>query len=399
MRRFTRRLRLLLGSLCFIAALALAVAACGGAHHHSRRSLAPIAVTGPTGVTEVSGRPCDPRNQVMQCVLPPAPPGLPGAPASVLHGIDFAWSCPAPGGHSVGESYLSDSSKDWTVSCLHLWHAAGKATVFVWETAGTRALDGCAAGASDARAAAAELARDGAPAGQPFDMAIDFDASGPEVASYFSCALHAEPGRVNAYGGYRPLLYLSQHGDVGHLNWQTYAWSGGAFLPASIAPLEQYLNGSAVDYDRAIAANYGQWPYVPPKPPGPSPSQIKAWTQARNAALHSYRAHKCGYPVLVGPAVCHEQAAAVISWQQKLPGRRPVCWGPHAQLSAPVCQIVRPTVSIYNHAAASTWNAYQRDGCHGPAQPIAKGTPLCRKLQQRGDYFDAKARALFKAWA
>src|ERR1700752_3809261 len=178
MRRFPRWLALPL----LIALALLLLAACGGGSSHSQRAgRAATGATGPSPTVIVLGHPCDPTNQVMQCVLPPAPAGVTRtAPPAVLQGVDFAWSCQAPTGHAFGASYLSDSSKDWTVACLQLWHAAGKATVFVWETAGTRALDGCSAGAADARAAAAELARLGAPSSQPFDMAIDFDATGPD---------------------------------------------------------------------------------------------------------------------------------------------------------------------------------------------------------------------------
>lgn len=286
--------------LAFLLA-AIVVAGCGGgrSHHPQHHSV------GHTGPTIISGHACTPQNEAMQCLLPPAPVGvLRGAPAPVRQGVDFAWSCPSPSGRAFGASYLSGTSKDWTTGCLNAWHNAGAASVAVWETAGTRALNGCAAGAQDARNAAGELARLGAPAGQPFDMAIDFDANGPEVSPYFQCASRAEPGRVNAYGGYRPLLYLSQHGLVGHLNWQTYAWSGGAWLPSSIAPLEQYLNGSAVDYDRAVADNYGQWPFAAPQPK-PDPYAIYP---ARRILLYHQRiserhtvevwwAHHCANPV------------------------------------------------------------------------------------------------------
>jgi hypothetical protein len=172
--------------------------------------------------------------------------------------------------------------------------------------------------------------------------------------------------------------------------------------PASIAPLEQYQLGSSVDLDRALAANYGQWPYTPPKPPGPSKQQIAKWIAQRNAALKAYNHAGCKYPVLVGPNECHTSAATVVSVQATLDRATHAsvgCWGPHAQLTAPVCTIVRPQVSVWSHARTSSYNALQKAGCHGPAAPIVKGTPLCRKLNQRAEYFNAKAKALFKAWA
>lgn len=250
-------------ALLLMLAGVLLLAGCGGTHTVIRT----VTVAPPS----LKGAPLLPAKKchTMSCVLNTQPPPnvnlKPGGPP-VVYGLDFAYgSISGPGakalGKQFGASYLStDSGKNWTTSNLASYHNAGLATVAVWETTATRALAGCAAGASDARSASAQLAALGAPAGQPFTMAIDFDASGPDVASYFHCALQAEPGRVNAYGGYRPLLYLHQHGDVGNLNWQTYAWSGGAWLPASVAPLEQYLNGSTFDNDRALTQNYGQWP-------------------------------------------------------------------------------------------------------------------------------------------
>ena len=219
----------------------------------------------------------------MACVLrsQPAPKSFSTPPISGVHasldiptlspvkaGIDFGWSCPSPSGLGFGASYLSyDRSKDWTPTCLARYHRAGVATVAVFEAGANNAQAGYAQGFADARHAAAELATLGAPAGQPFEMAVDCDCSGPSILSYFRGANAAAPGRVNAYGGYWQILYLWQHHAVGALNWQTYAWSGGAWLPASIAPLEQYLNANAFDYDRALAPNYAQWPYSAPKPP------------------------------------------------------------------------------------------------------------------------------------
>jgi hypothetical protein len=220
--------------------------------------------------------------RTMQCVLrsqpaatsSPAPgPTSDGLSAhaitaapSVVQGIDFGWSgVSAATARSIGAhfalSYISyDPSKDWTRSLVDSYHATGLATVATFESTATRAEQGCAAGAADARYTEGKLAALDAPAGQPFTMAIDFDANGPEVEPYFHCAQAAEPGLVNAYGGYRPLLYLYQHHDVGNLNFQTYAWSNGQWLPASIAPLEQWLNGSSYDHDRALLPVYGQWP-------------------------------------------------------------------------------------------------------------------------------------------
>lgn len=396
-RRFLRRPWVPLAIICWIAAIGVALAACGGSPH---RSVSMTGPTGQTGVTSVDGHPCDPRNQVMQCVLPPAPASLPRAVSPVLHGIDFAWSCPSPAGQDFGMSYASNSSKDWTLACLGEWHRAGKATGSVWETAGNRALDGCAAGAADARSDAAELARDGAPANSPVRLAIDFDASGPDVAPYFECADRAEPGRVNAYGGAGPITYLHDHFLVGGLNWCSYAWlyrTGGVWPSPEICPLRQVLNGSSVDYDQAVAPYFGQWPYRAPKPPGPSP-QVKRAERARDANLAIYHRLHCTMAVLGAPYKCRLAAAYVISWQQQIPGPRPVCWGRHAQVSAPVCQIVRSEVNTWSKARQSSYAVARRIGCYEPSGDSPKNTPPCRSLFRRANYFNAKADALFRAW-
>lgn len=253
-----RRAPMLLATLALLAVPGLA--SCGG----GTRTVTVRRSVGPPAPAKVAA--C----HTMSCVLATQPPPNVGATpktAPTVYGLDFAYGnisaiAARDQGAKFGVSYLSnDAGKNWSRSLIDSYHAAGLATSAGWESTATRSLQGCAAGVSDARQASAQLAALGAPAGQPFWMAIDFDASGPDVAAYFHCASQAEPGRVNAYGGYRPLLYLHEHGDVGNLNFQSYAWSGGLWLPASIAPLEQYLNGQTFDHDRAIAANYGQWPY------------------------------------------------------------------------------------------------------------------------------------------
>lgn len=206
---------------------------------------------------------CSPQNTVMQChrAAPPSA-SLASAPSVVGgYGVDFAWSCPVSSARDFGASYLSRTpSKNWTRSCINKFHAQGKATVAVYEDGGCDATKGYSLGYSDAKLAASQLAALGAPPGQPFDLAVDCNVAGSRLVQYFRGADAAEGPRVNAFGGYYTLLYLYKRHLVGHLNFQTYGWSSGHWLPASIAPLEQYDNHYAMDDDRAIALNYGQWP-------------------------------------------------------------------------------------------------------------------------------------------
>jgi len=266
---------------------------------------------GTTGAiaTTVAAHVCTPQNEAMQCLLPPAPAVNPTVGPFTLFGKDFAWSkLSPPQAGSFGASYISpnDPSKGWSRALVNEYHAAHVGTVAVFEEGGTQSLSGCAQGRADAINGENYLAALGYPHSHE-DLAIDFDASGPDVFAYFQCANLAEPGLVGAYGGYRPLLYLWQHHVVDNLNWQTYAWSGGLWLPASIAPLEQYLNGSAFDYDRAIAANYGQFPSPVPVDPYAIYSKI-VFTLKNGIKASEYNTVKTWY--------AHEC---------KLPARRRVC--------------------------------------------------------------------------
>lgn len=363
--------------------------------------------------TPTTAHPCSGQSFTMQCALAklPAPSKTVGASSSTKSGIDFAWSCPSPVGHGFGASYYSlDTSKNWTLSCVNAYHAAGAATVGVYEGSANESQQGYNAGFTAAFNARRDARSVGEPDNRPIDYATDCDCTGASILPYYqgvdagtASLLHithaAAVNLVGIYGGYNQVSYVFSHGAVGHTNWQTYAWSGGLWLPASIAPLEQWLNGSAVDYDRALLPDYGQFPYKV-IPPGPTPKQVRHLVAERDGALHAYRFAGCKYPVLTGPALCHTDAAAVIAYQVKIPGKRPVCWGKRAQVSAPVCQIVRPEVSILSRARNASEHAYERNNCAGPAT-FGDGvhTPQCNTLRQRQNYFLNRAYAVFKAWA
>jgi hypothetical protein len=58
--------------------------------------------------------------------------------------------------------------------------------------------------------------------------------------------------------------------------WQTYAWSHGHWDPR--AQLQQYRNdqfigGVSVDFDRAVAADFGQWSIMLGDFPEPDPRE------------------------------------------------------------------------------------------------------------------------------
>lgn len=255
------------------AAALMLIAGCGT----SRTSSSPVLT--------IDGHPCSYSDTAMQCVLAPPPNGL-ALQRAGSYGVDFAWSCPSPAGRGFGASYLSpDTSKNWTRACVDAYHAHHAATVAVWEAGAFDAEGSFNSGFTAAYRARHQARNLGEPDNRPVDFAIDCDCTGPAVATYFSGANAGDQavthlrGNVDAYGGYRPLAYLCARHLVGHQNWQTYAWSGGLWLPASCAPLEQYLNDSSVDYDRATATDYGQWP-------APAPACDRACqARARHARL------------------------------------------------------------------------------------------------------------------
>jgi hypothetical protein len=148
---------------------------------------------------------------------------------------------------------------------------AGLATVTVFETTGSRALDGANAGHADALAASAQAAALGGH-DVPIYFAVDFDAQPaqlPAVVAYIKGAADAiGAARVGVYGGLH-VIKACADAKACHFLWQTYAWSGTPTVWDKRAQLHQYENGKtvaglSVDLDRALTADYGQW--APPKP-------------------------------------------------------------------------------------------------------------------------------------
>jgi glycoside hydrolase-like protein len=219
---------------------------------------------------------CPPGDITMQCKLATLPPPkqfnlTPGQ----QYGIDFGWSAvSASGAHAIGAkfgaSYLSlDPSKNWTRSLVDAYHALGLKTVAVWETSANRAEGTRADGSADARAAIAQATALGMPANRVIEFAVDCNCSTFAITAYFEGVHDVLGNRAGIYGGYNQVGAMHAAGLVGDENWQTYAWSNNQWQPASVAPLEQYLNGNVFDNDRSLAPLYGQWPakVTPPENP------------------------------------------------------------------------------------------------------------------------------------
>lgn len=121
--------------------------------------------------------------------------------------------------------------------------------------------------------------------------------------------------------------------------------------------------------------------FVNASKPGPSPHQLSGWRAARDASLRAYKGRRCIMPIY-GPAACATFAARVVHFQRQLGGQRIHCFGRGAQISAALCQITRPEVSIWSRARNATTRALGRNHCG-----IVDRRHLCASLVQRRSYF------------
>ncbi|RZU78068.1 uncharacterized protein DUF1906 [Micromonospora kangleipakensis] len=142
---------------------------------------------------------------------------------------------------------------------------AGLSIVANAEGAADGLLGGRSAGIDWARQADAHFRALGMPADRPIYLSVDFDVTSgqwPVVADALRGAASViGAGRVGVYGGRRAIEW-ARRDRVAAWYWQTYAWSGGVWVPGN--HLEQYRNhvalaGGTVDLCRAKTADYGQW--------------------------------------------------------------------------------------------------------------------------------------------
>lgn len=193
------------------------------------------------------------------------------------------------GGRYADKDLTLDEAKHLEVSKIRV--------CVVFETTAGRALEGFAAGKTDAKAAMKLATSKGMPKGRPIYFAVDRDVSGTEVDAYFHGLASAMPlAQIGVYGSYRVVNFLQMRNRVRWI-WQTYAWSGGKWYGGG--HLQQYKNevmfhGCDVDYDRATQKDYGQWspsgwkPKFPPVVPPGSPLLIKD-----SGGLDVYRLQQC----------------------------------------------------------------------------------------------------------
>lgn len=141
---------------------------------------------------------------------------------------------------------------------------AGFAIGLFFETRAQRAEGGHAAGAEDAKVIAKELAYCGLPADMPVLSAVDYDTTvGPNITGYFTALSDARGvDATGVYGGIKVVDALFAERLV-KFGCQTLAWSGGKW--STRAQTQQFtgsktLGGADVDYQQAMAVDFGQYP-------------------------------------------------------------------------------------------------------------------------------------------
>jgi LysM repeat protein len=195
-------------------------------------------------------------------------------------GVDYSYGRPGGAalradGAAFAVRYLSvDAAKNLTrAEALDLSNN-GVAVGVIWETTAMRALDGYAAGVSDASAALSLAHACGMPTGRPIYAAVDFDmqpGQAAQVLDYFrGFASVLSPAETGVYGGFAAVQIVMESG-IAHWGWQTSAWSGGAWYDG--AQLKQAggtvtINGVQCDHDMA-RGDVGCW-----HPTGSSPAPV-----------------------------------------------------------------------------------------------------------------------------
>lgn len=157
--------------------------------------------------------------------------------------LDALWAA----GYRVILPYVSNTpGKGLTAAYAAKALKLGYRIIPLYETTATMALGGFAGGAKAAATATAIARALGCPAGVPILYALDQNYTSAQMAgpvSEFVRGLHSVSGPDGEYGGINQLRYLIKHGSAADAQFQTYAWSNGAWLPAADAAVRQTKNG------------------------------------------------------------------------------------------------------------------------------------------------------------
>ena len=195
--------------------------------------------------------------------------GRPGGQALAAAGKRFVCRYLAYSGAAGG-----DERKFLTAPEIADYQDNGLAVVANFESTSNRMLDGAAAGAADANDARSQMVSLGFPVSCPVYFSADFDPQPQYLAridAYLSAAASVlGKARVGIYGGIDALTHTRQSGTAAWF-WMAAGWDHGSQPPAFVH-LWQYqtagqgapaINGAAVDNDRALLDNYGQWDAPP----------------------------------------------------------------------------------------------------------------------------------------
>lgn len=222
----------------------------------------------------------------------------------MIEGIDYAFQRPTiPAIVTAGKAFViryggAGTSDKWlTAGEADRLRAAGLSIVANVEGAASGMLGGYATGAQWASNADRHFRACGMPPDRPIYLSADFDvqsAQWPAVASALRGAASAIGiDRVGIYGG-RNAIRWAQRDGVARWFWQTYAWSGSPtqWLPG--VHIQQYRNGVTIggadcDLDRALTADFGQWP-MSPVPPTDLGSFLMALTPEQQNDLWEFLA-------------------------------------------------------------------------------------------------------------
>lgn len=195
--------------------------------------------------------------------------------ASHREGIDASWGRPDPqalldAGKTFICGYLSAiPGLAFTGADMKRYSEAGLDIVCIYERAQEAPKGGARVGRKHARGAEALAHAAGVPRRRPIMFAVDFEATGPEVAAYFiglNAVLGYRDYEVGVYGSRTVCDYLLDNGLVDFVM-QTYAWSHHEWderaglrqwliwLPDE--PLE--IGGAKVDYCKSKHLDFGQF--------------------------------------------------------------------------------------------------------------------------------------------
>jgi hypothetical protein len=199
-------------------------------------------------------------------------------------GIDYSFARPSPAairaaGYTFVIRYLTGAGKALTIAERDALRAEGLGIALVFETTGTDAPGGAAAGQADGEAAKAALDALGFPAGYPVFFATDFSepaADFPANAGYLRAASAACGRPAGPYGELALVTYLVSGGVCGYA-WQSEAWSGTAVyghanLYQRVTPTRSIAGSGTGDYDEdVLVVPFALW-YPGAAAPAPAPS-------------------------------------------------------------------------------------------------------------------------------